>query len=66
MATLAVTKELLDRGRIEYDIENTIAVAASTQMDFRNDGNLILLVFSGTTGTTLTLKGQPDPYGRPR
>lgn len=64
MTAIAVTAEYLDRGAGVADLEGAL-VAASTSMEFRNDGNIVAVVKNGSAGSvTCTLVSQPDPYGR--
>lgn len=64
MTAYATTAEYLDRGAGIQDLEASL-VAAATSMEFKNDGNIVVVINNGSVGSvTATLKSQPDPYGR--
>ena len=64
MTAYATTVEYLDRGAGTADLD-ALLVAAATSMEFKNDGNIVVVVSNASAGSvTATLKSQPDPYGR--
>ena len=47
------------------DIATAATALTDVDNDFRNDGNIIALIVNADAGArTVTLKSQPDPYGR--
>lgn len=64
--TLTPIATLLDRGEGVQDLQGALAsVGAETELNFANDGNLILFIENGDVAAkTATLAAQPDPFGR--
>lgn len=64
MTAYAVTRSFLDRGIGRTDIVADM-VAAAVAMEFKNNGNIIVMINNGSGGSvTATLKAVADPYGR--
>lgn len=56
---------ILDRGVGVDDIEAAGVAATDTELQFANDGNLVLFVANASGGNrVVTLVAQPDPFGR--
>lgn len=54
-----------DAGIALNDLETAATALTDVDNDFRNDGNIIAIVFNGDASPhTATLKSQPDPFGR--
>lgn len=65
MATYNPIASLGDIGKGVADIDAALTTATALTNDFYNDGNVVLFVSNGSaTAVTLTIKSQPDPYGR--
>jgi hypothetical protein len=63
--TLTPDFDLLDRGVGIADLIAGPTVATDTDLEFRNDGNMVLAVSNqDAAGITATLVATPDPYGR--
>jgi len=56
---------LLNRGIGVADLQAALAAATDTEIQFKNSGDLVLFVDNQSAGVrTVTLKAQPDPFGR--
>lgn len=63
--TLTPIAELLDRGVGVADLQASLVAATDVDLEWRNDGNLVLFIDNQDAGArTVTLKAQPDPFGR--
>lgn len=65
MATLAVASTLDDSGNKILDLDGAGTQLVDSSNDFFNSGNEVIVCSNASAGVrTLTIKGQPDPYGR--
>lgn len=65
MATLAITDTLDDSGERILDIQAAAVQLVDASNQFYNSGNEIIVCDNQSAGSrVLTVKGQPDPYGR--
>lgn len=65
MATLTPFNQLDDYGERILDLDGALAAAVDTTNDFFNSGNEQIVVSNASAGVrTLTVKAQPDPFGR--
>lgn len=65
MATLTPFITLDDYGESIVDIDGALAAAVDTTNDFFNSGMEQIVVSNASAGVrTLTVKAQPDPFGR--
>ncbi len=56
---------LLNRGIGVADLQAALEAATDTELQFKNSGDLVLFVDNQSAGVrTVTLKAQPDPFGR--
>lgn len=56
---------LLDRGEGVADLQAALAAATDTELQFANDGNMVLFIDNQSAGVRqVTLKATPDPFGR--
>jgi hypothetical protein len=64
--TLDVNQEIKDIGTGITSLATFCSVSAALTMNFRNDGNLILVIHNAQAAATATatLVSQRDPYGR--
>lgn len=63
--TITPVADLLDRGEGIADLKAIATAVTDVDTDFRNDGNIVAVIFNDDAGARLaTLKATPDPYGR--
>lgn len=64
MATLTPL-QLDDKGQTYTDLVAQLVAAVDLSNDFYNDGNCVIVVSNASAGVrVLTVKSQPDPFGR--
>lgn len=64
MATLTPIATLDDKGQ-SANITAGLVAAVDLVNDFLNDGNVVIVIRNtDTNAKTLTISGQPDPFGR--
>lgn len=62
--TVAAAYDFLDQAVGIPSIDAAAAVPTSTDLNFLNSGNEVLMVSAGATGLSVTVKAVTDPFGR--
>jgi hypothetical protein len=62
--TVAAAYDFLDQALAIADVDTAAAVPTSTDIQFANTGNEVLLISNGATPSQVTVNAVADPYGR--